>query len=133
MTFVSVISLSLVCVSIAFGILLEPLSSKSHILFSDTNNLQRILLLTAHPDDECMFFAPTVLSLLASNVKAEDEEPKTLVYSLCLSVGNAEGLGSVREKELGRSLDILGVDQSKRWTVDNSYAMSPRGPRYPLY
>ena len=27
-----------------------------------------VLLVTAHPDDECMFFAPTVLALQASRV-----------------------------------------------------------------
>ena len=39
----------------------------------------RILLITAHPDDECMFFAPTVLSL-ACSVRAE-------LFLLCLSEG----------------------------------------------
>jgi N-acetylglucosaminylphosphatidylinositol deacetylase len=38
----------------------------------------RVLLLTAHPDDECMFFAPTILSLLQSSV---------VLFSVCLSVG----------------------------------------------
>lgn len=36
------------------------------------------LLVTAHPDDECMFFAPTVLNLVESNVD---------VHLLCLSTG----------------------------------------------
>lgn len=39
----------------------------------------RILLITAHPDDECMFFAPIVLSL-GRSVRAE-------VFLLCLSEG----------------------------------------------
>ena len=39
----------------------------------------RILLITAHPDDECMFFAPTVLSL-GKSVRAE-------LFLLCLSEG----------------------------------------------
>lgn len=38
----------------------------------------RALLVTAHPDDECMFFAPTVLNLVESNVD---------VHLLCLSTG----------------------------------------------
>ena len=39
----------------------------------------RILLIIAHPDDECMFFAPTVLSL-GRSVRAE-------LFLLCLSEG----------------------------------------------
>lgn len=38
----------------------------------------RVLLVTAHPDDECMFFAPAVLKLTESNAA---------VYLLCLSSG----------------------------------------------
>lgn len=76
------------------------------------NEPRRILLLTAHPDDECMFFAPTLLQLTAS---AKD------VYSLCLSTGNSEGLGDIREKELSRSLDILGVPESNRRVLREPY------------
>lgn len=75
-------------------------------------NAARILLLTAHPDDECFFFAPTILALRRDFSKPE-------VYSLCLSTGNAEGLGDKRRGELDRSLDILGVDSDKRWVVDH--------------
>ncbi len=44
-----------------------------------TGQRRKLLLLTAHPDDECMFFAPT-LSLLAS-------QPGWHVHILCLSNG----------------------------------------------
>ena len=37
------------------------------------------LVVTAHPDDECMFFAPTILQLV--------QEPNTKVHLLCLSTG----------------------------------------------
>ncbi|KAM0671210.1 hypothetical protein CWI42_090250 [Ordospora colligata] len=49
---------------------------------------RRCLLLIAHPDDESMFFAPTLLSL------GRD------VDILCLSNGNKYGKGKIREKEL---------------------------------
>ena len=39
----------------------------------------RILLITAHPDDECMFFAPTAL-YLGRSVRAE-------LFLMCLSEG----------------------------------------------
>lgn len=41
---------------------------------------RRVLIVTAHPDDECMFFGPTILSL------TQRKEPCT-VYLLCLSNG----------------------------------------------
>lgn len=72
----------------------------------------RILLLTAHPDDECFFFTPTILAL-----RQDVSQPE--VYSLCLSTGDAEGLGNERRAELDRSLDVLGVDRDKRWVVDH--------------
>jgi len=84
----------------------------------------RILLVTAHPDDECLFFAPTVLSLLQQGSvpqkvnTTDSQSKKNEVFSLCLSTGNASGLGAVRREELGHSLDILGVEKDKRWIVD---------------
>lgn len=63
---------------------------------------KRICLLIAHPDDEAMFFAPAVLSLtrpeLGNHLKI-----------LCLSSGNADGLGEVRKKELVKSGMQLGL------------------------
>ncbi|KAI1465074.1 LmbE-like protein [Daldinia caldariorum] len=63
---------------------------------------KRICLLIAHPDDEAMFFAPTVLALtrpeLGNHVKI-----------LCLSSGNADGLGEIRKKELVKSALLLGL------------------------
>ncbi|KAI0731074.1 LmbE-like protein [Earliella scabrosa] len=72
-----------------------------------------ILLLTAHPDDECMFFAPTLLAL------QETLKPPPTLYSLCLSVGNADGLGDVRRHELAASLDVLGIGEGRRWVLDH--------------
>ncbi|KXN87776.1 N-acetylglucosaminyl-phosphatidylinositol de-N-acetylase [Leucoagaricus sp. SymC.cos] len=80
--------------------------------FTTSNGHSRILILTAHPDDECMFFAPTILGL---NVAQENLE----VSSLCLSVGDADGLGVVREKEYHESYAVLGVPAERRWIVDH--------------
>ncbi|KAF2762646.1 LmbE-like protein [Pseudovirgaria hyperparasitica] len=63
---------------------------------------KRIVLLIAHPDDEAMFFAPTVQELtrpeLGNHLKI-----------LCLSTGNADGLGETRKKELAKSGLLLGL------------------------
>ncbi|EED22013.1 N-acetylglucosaminyl-phosphatidylinositol deacetylase, putative [Talaromyces stipitatus ATCC 10500] len=74
---------------------------------------KRICLLIAHPDDEAMFFAPTVLALtkpeLGNHVKI-----------LCLSTGNADGLGEVRRKELQQSAVHLGLrDESDVFVIDD--------------
>lgn len=58
-------------------------------------------LVIAHPDDECMFFTPTLVHLKASG---------HALHILCLSSGNADGLGRVRAKELAASAKLLGVD-----------------------
>lgn len=124
--------------SLAIAFIYQPLTSNnvfnvpaSKLAFASTP--QRILLLTAHPDDEALFFAPTIISLVAQ-AKAIDAKRKTdakaqlsqtpvpsalEIYSLCLSVGNADGLGEVRSKELRRSLDILDIGPDHSWIVDH--------------
>ncbi|KAH6247295.1 N-acetylglucosaminylphosphatidylinositol deacetylase [Parastagonospora nodorum] len=63
---------------------------------------KRILLLIAHPDDEAMFFAPTLLGLTRP-------ENGNHVKILCLSSGDADGLGEIRKKELVKSGLKLGI------------------------
>ncbi|KAI0834469.1 LmbE-like protein [Hypoxylon sp. FL0890] len=63
---------------------------------------KRICLLIAHPDDEAMFFAPTVLAMTRP-------ENGNHVKILCLSSGNADGLGETRKKELVKSGLLLGL------------------------
>lgn len=74
---------------------------------------KRICLLIAHPDDEAMFFAPTVLALTRP-------ETGNHVKILCLSTGNADGLGETRKKELVKSGMHLGLrDEDDVFVVDN--------------
>ena len=63
---------------------------------------RRICLLIAHPDDEAMFFAPSVLALTRPSLGNH-------LKILCLSTGNAAGLGDVRARELSRSASMLGL------------------------
>ena len=60
----------------------------------------RQLLVVSHPDDEAMFFAPTL---------AACAEARLVPTVLCLSNGDAFGQGVTREKELARSCASLGV------------------------
>jgi len=75
-----------------------------------------IHLLIAHPDDEAMFFAPTLLALTSPSLN-------NTVSVLCLSTGNAENLGPIREKELAASCEILGVDRTRVHSFDHPYSL----------
>jgi N-acetylglucosaminylphosphatidylinositol deacetylase len=84
------------------------------------------LILTAHPDDEAMFFAPAILSLV---------EDGWSVQGLCLSIGQSRlhhcrqrtahtpgdqaGLGQTRRKELFASYDKLGVSADEVFILDD--------------
>ncbi|XP_063368968.1 N-acetylglucosaminyl-phosphatidylinositol de-N-acetylase [Cydia amplana] len=61
---------------------------------------KRVLIVVAHPDDECMFFGPTIFRLCEQDAD---------VYLLCLSNGNSEGKGNIRSKELWQACSELGV------------------------
>lgn len=45
----------------------------------ETRNSKRVLFITAHPDDECMFFGPTILHYT--------RKKNCVVYLMCLSTG----------------------------------------------
>ncbi|KAG2185739.1 hypothetical protein INT43_002174, partial [Umbelopsis isabellina] len=72
----------------------------------------KILLVTAHPDDECMFFGPTLTNLSAKRLKNE-------IHVLCLSKGDAEKLGSLRKRELVKSCQVLGIPSNRVKNIDN--------------
>jgi len=54
----------------------------------------------AHPDDESMFFLPTVRWLV---------DKGETVWFLCLTTGNYDGLGTIREIELQKAGKLLGA------------------------
>lgn len=58
------------------------------------------LLVIAHPDDECMFFTPTIRSFISAG---------WTIKLLCITTGNADGLGKVRTEELMASCSVLGI------------------------
>lgn len=57
-------------------------------------------LLIAHPDDEAMFFSPTLMSLRDAGIP---------VRVLCFTSGDAAGLGRIRQRELIASLAVYGI------------------------
>lgn len=64
-----------ICILLYFAIIRWKILSFNKSI----NNPKRVLIVTAHPDDECMFFGPTILNL----TKQKD----CTVYILCLSTG----------------------------------------------
>ncbi|KAL9685726.1 hypothetical protein QQ045_023177 [Rhodiola kirilowii] len=70
-----------------------------------------VLLVIAHPDDESMFFSPTI-SYLTS--KGHD------LHLLCISTGNADGMGDVRKDELYQACAIMKVPLHQIKVLDNS-------------
>ncbi|XP_007485868.1 N-acetylglucosaminyl-phosphatidylinositol de-N-acetylase isoform X2 [Monodelphis domestica] len=70
----------------------------------------RALLVTAHPDDEAMFFAPTLLGLTRL---------KYQVSLLCFSAGNYYNQGEIRKRELLQSCDVLGIPPSSVTIIDH--------------
>ncbi|XP_020273414.1 probable N-acetylglucosaminyl-phosphatidylinositol de-N-acetylase isoform X2 [Asparagus officinalis] len=71
---------------------------------------RNVLLVIAHPDDESMFFAPTLLFLASQGHS---------LHVLCLSTGNAEGKGNVRKEELYRACATLKVPQQQVKILDH--------------
>jgi N-acetylglucosaminylphosphatidylinositol deacetylase len=59
-----------------------------------------VLLVCAHPDDEAMFFSPTLDALKGAGFQ---------LRFLCFSSGNYDGLGAVRKKELENSAAMYGA------------------------
>ena len=67
--------------------------SKTH-----TKNKPLYVFVTAHPDDESMFFLPSINALLQAG---------ETVWLLCLTTGNYDGLGDRRKAELSRVCSLL--------------------------
>lgn len=74
---------------------------------------KNIVLLIGHPDDEAMFFGPSLIALAS---------PKSgnRVKIICLSNGNAVGQGKIREGELYHSARRLGISREDVDVEDNS-------------
>jgi N-acetylglucosaminylphosphatidylinositol deacetylase len=115
MAFLAVTSVS--ALLIVLPLLYLYMVSVAQVQFPTLRN-KRICLLIAHPDDEAMFFAPTVLALTRP-------ETGNHVKILCLSTGNAAGLGETRKKELVKSGMMLGLRQEDDvFVIDSPYVWS---------
>lgn len=64
--------------------------------------MTRALIVTAHPDDETIFFGGTIL-----------ENPGTEWHVICVTDGNAAGLGTTRAREFAEATRRLGVARTE--------------------
>nr|XP_027191013.1 probable N-acetylglucosaminyl-phosphatidylinositol de-N-acetylase isoform X2 [Cicer arietinum] len=71
---------------------------------------RNVLLVIAHPDDESMFFTPTINFLTARGHN---------VQILCLSNGDADGKGNVRKQELFQACASLKVPMQQVKVVNH--------------
>ncbi|KAI9110914.1 hypothetical protein K1719_018034 [Acacia pycnantha] len=72
---------------------------------------KNILIVTAHPDDESMFFTPTINYLTSRG---------HYIHILCLSIGDADSKGSVRKRELFQACATLKVPMQQVKGLDHS-------------
>lgn len=87
--------------------------SDVRLLPGQLQSAKNLLVVTAHPDDECLFFAPSILAVLDSNRGVKGG-------LLAISTGNNYGIGKLREKELVASCSALGIDSSRCTALDTA-------------
>ncbi|PTB38114.1 uncharacterized protein TrAFT101_011780 [Trichoderma asperellum] len=73
---------------------------------------KNVLIVTAHPDDECLFFSPTILGILDRNRAINGG-------LLVMSTGNNYGLGETRKQELKGSCSALRINPSRCEALDH--------------
>jgi N-acetylglucosaminylphosphatidylinositol deacetylase len=94
----------LVPLSIYLLIILTPIGNIKSFIPIAIEKSDNFLIVVAHPDDECLFFSPTIIGLLSRRKKG---------HILVFSTGNSNGLGPIRKNELKGSCERLGIDVSR--------------------
>ncbi|EOA14977.1 hypothetical protein CARUB_v10028325mg [Capsella rubella] len=108
-----VVSLSLIVIWVAslckifFG---GTSNSKAAIIGSNTPDKKNVMFVFAHPDDESMFFSPAI-NYLTSNAYN--------LHILCLSTGNADGMGNIRKDELHQACAVLKIPLQQLRVLDH--------------
>ncbi|GKV26741.1 hypothetical protein SLEP1_g35982 [Rubroshorea leprosula] len=104
------ISLFIIWVASLCKIYFASSSQRNDVFVTDAFSKRTVLLIIAHPDDESMFFTPTISYL---NARGHN------LYLLCLSVGNADGMGNIRKDELYRACAVLKVNLQQVKVLDH--------------
>lgn len=93
--------------AITFALIIRAMTRRSASPFLSSDH---ILLVIAHPDDESLFFSPAMLRL------SQDRVPTSV---LCLSNGNADGLGAIRTEELYEACSLFSIPHSHITIIDD--------------
>ena len=102
----TLILLSILAFCLAFYLLATYFRPYARLKAIGGGEARRVLLVTSHPDDESMFFGPTLLNLCRTRAGAEN------VFLLCMSNGDfRKGQGMARKHELYAACKILGVPE----------------------
>ncbi|PIA46813.1 hypothetical protein AQUCO_01500392v1 [Aquilegia coerulea] len=95
-----------------FKVLYDSSPSNVQFLSNGGENFRKrkIMLVVAHPDDEAMFFSPTILHLVSKG---------HTVHILCLSTGDADGKGNIRKEELYHACTTLKIPRQQIKILDH--------------
>lgn len=99
------------------------IKSPSMLFSSNSRKATKVLLVTAHPDDEVMFFTPLLTSM--SNAGHQ-------VSILCLSDGNFEGLGNIRSNELIKCAAMFHISSKDVYIVNHPSLQDGMNNDWPL-
>ncbi|KAE8418650.1 putative deacetylase LmbE-like domain-containing protein [Aspergillus pseudocaelatus] len=105
------LTLLIIAVSLGLYLLLAySLANDPRLVPIAFQEAKSILLVTAHPDDETLFFSPTI------TYRQNDAGVKRSL--LVISSGNYDGLGDKRQSELHSSCDELGIPEDRCVVLD---------------
>ncbi|XP_052175190.1 uncharacterized protein LOC127790021 isoform X2 [Diospyros lotus] len=112
--FMVIVSVFVLWVASLCKILYSSYSSSKATFLSDGGGLgqKNVLLVIAHPDDESMFFTPTINYLMSRRHN---------LRMLCISTGDADGMGSIRKEELYKASAILKVPLQQVKILDHPH------------
>jgi N-acetylglucosaminylphosphatidylinositol deacetylase len=105
------IMMSFICIPVTLYICLLTLSNnRAFIPIEFQQNQYRLLLIVAHPDDECLFFSPTLRVL--------QKQYHVNLSLVVFSRGNRVGLGEIRTIELHGSCRQFNIPKERCISLD---------------
>ncbi|KRT78966.1 hypothetical protein AMK59_8031 [Oryctes borbonicus] len=89
----------------------------------DVKNSERILIVIAHPDDECMFFGPTIQNFV--------NRKNCCLYLMCMSTGKNYGMDKVRKRELYEACKVLGINEGSVMIYNHTLMPDSHSDKWP--
>ncbi|XP_035733515.1 N-acetylglucosaminyl-phosphatidylinositol de-N-acetylase-like [Vespa mandarinia] len=109
--------LAYICVCIFFYVILKRVN---HSAWQLPGPPRRILLVTAHPDDEVMFFGPMIYWVTRSEISN--------IYLLCFSFGG----NKQRKEELWNCTKLLGIPEANVTIIMSSELPDSQSIKWPV-